>query len=217
MKCSVPECDREAQYKSVCLCQKHYFRKYRYGTTELVRKPSIGRKITPNGYVRVYVGTHILKTYGGYIFEHRKVAFEKYGINLPDCELCGIELNWNVCHIDHIDNDRQNNAPVNLRPLCRGCNTRREYPEAHTMKGNHAIEFMGMTLTANEWSKATNGYLSQGTIVRRIKSGMSPERALMSPKITHIGSNGFGVPYTHEGLIEIAKHYRTEAKKLSRL
>lgn len=185
MKCLVDECDREAQYKSHCLCQKHYFRKLRNGTTDLVRKPPAGRNVTPNGYVRVHVGSHQLNTNNGYIFEHRKVAFEKYGTSLPDCELCGAELNWDTCHIDHIDNDRQNNAPGNLRPLCRACNTFRDYPSRHSLQGNYCIEHEGQKKTANEWSRHPGVLVSGSTIARRLKSGMTVHEALFSPKKTH--------------------------------
>ena len=206
MQCSVEQCENPVRYKAACLCQKHYFRRMRYGTTDLVRKPACGRLTSPNGYSLVYVGPHHLKTNNGYLFEHRKVVFDKYGVNLPDCELCSKKLNWETCHVDHIDNNRKNNDPSNLRPLCSTCNTRREYPDAHTMKGNHAIDLDGVTLTANEWSRAGDGYLSHNAIVRRIKSGMTAEQALLTAKTTHKGD----VPYTRESLIEQARRIAKE-------
>ncbi len=211
MQCKVENCDRQVRYKAACLCQKHYFRVMRNGTTELSRKAQ-ERVIAPHGYVKVYVGSHLLGVNNGYIYEHRKVAFDKYGQTLPPCELCGKDLNWKTAHIDHKDNDKKNNNSENLRPLCCGCNTRRNYPEAHTIKGRHAIEFNGLILTANEWSRAIGGYLSHATIIRRIASGMTAEDALLTPKTTHKGE----VPYTKEGLQEIARHYNAEARRLKK-
>jgi hypothetical protein len=40
MECSVDGCGREAHYKEKALCQKHYFRQWRYGTVELTRSPA---------------------------------------------------------------------------------------------------------------------------------------------------------------------------------
>ena len=38
MKCCVEGCERDAHYKAAQLCQMHYFRQRRYGTTETVRR-----------------------------------------------------------------------------------------------------------------------------------------------------------------------------------
>ena len=34
MKCKVEGCDNVARYRVMCLCSKHYFRQWRYGTTD---------------------------------------------------------------------------------------------------------------------------------------------------------------------------------------
>lgn len=38
MKCCVEGCERDAHYKAAQLCQMHYFRQRRYGTTETVKR-----------------------------------------------------------------------------------------------------------------------------------------------------------------------------------
>lgn len=38
MKCIADDCNREAEYKEACLCQKHYFRVRRNGHTNLLEK-----------------------------------------------------------------------------------------------------------------------------------------------------------------------------------
>ena len=145
MLCSVEGCGREAEYKTAVLCQKHYFRIRRNGKIETLleekkRKLGYTRQYrvpfaSPRGnYQRLYEPDHPLRDKSGYVAEHRMIVFAKYGWDLPVCELCGVSLEWNTCHVDHIDNDPTNNKPENLRPLCRVCNTTRDYPERHTFK-----------------------------------------------------------------------------------
>lgn len=219
MQCSVEKCGREAMYKADVLCQKHYFRKIRNGTfqTKLeIKKLAQGFSRQPRitmpgrGYIRLYLPDHPLRDTQGYVSEHRKIMFDKIGYLLNACELCGKHQTWETVHIDHIDNDPKNNAPINLRPLCRSCNTRRNYPEYHTLKGSCAITLAGMTMTANEWSRVGKKYLSNTTIIRRIKSGMTAEQALLTPKTTHKNN----MPYTYEALIDLAKVYKTKTKVL---
>jgi len=215
MKCVAQDCDSEARYTSLCLCQKHYFRQWRYGTTELTRRAAQPRITMPGrGYQLVHDPKHPLAHKNGYVAEHRKIVFDRIGFSLCKCELCGAPESWDTVHIDHIDNDPKNNNPDNLRPLCRTCNTRRDYPEAHTFKGKHAVCIGSTTLTANEWGRLTGGFLSGSTIIRRIKSGMSHEAALMTEKSTH--GIGQKPSYTREALEEIAKHYRAEARKIAK-
>ncbi len=215
MQCSVEQCEKPVRYKAACLCQKHYFRQWRYGTTEtklqtkkrdlgFTRQPRVSMPV--RGYQRLYLPDHPLADTQGYVAEHRKVVFDRIGHSLHSCELCGKPETWATVHIDHIDNNPRNNDPANLRPLCRPCNTFRDYPERHTMKGNHAIELDGVTLTANEWSRAGGGYLSHNAIVCRIKSGMTAEQALLTPKTTHKG----GIPYTRKDLIEQARRLKKD-------
>jgi len=205
----------------MCLCQKHYFRQWRYGSTNTKREQKrmelgYSRKyrtqMDARGYQRLYEPNHPLADSEGGVYEHRKVVFDQIGFELKECELCSMPVNWKTVHIDHIDNNPKNNHPSNLRPLCRVCNTGRNYPEAHTFAGNTAITIGDVTLTAAEWSRVSGGFVTGSTIARRIKGGMSPEQALTSPKVTH--GKGMPPPYTREGLIELARHYREETRKL---
>lgn len=197
MKCSVAGCDRDAQYKEKRLCQKHYFRLRRNGDFELQldkKRRELGfsrvyRVTMPGkGYQRVYEPSHPLADKSGYVSEHRKVVYDRYGMELPDCEICGKPTHWDTCHIDHKDNDVTNNQEDNLRPLCRACNTFRDYPEQYTISGHYQITFDGKTMTPTEWSRDPRVSVSHRTIVLRKKRGMSDFDALFSPKITHNGN-----------------------------
>lgn len=196
MKCKIDGCDRNAHYKAAQLCQKHYFRIRRNGDIELVldrkkrltgfsRKPVV---VMPGkGYIYIYDPYHPLATSQGYVAEHRKVVFDRYGLELPDCEICGKPTNWETCHIDHIDCVVSNNAQENLRPVCRPCNTTRHYPEQHTIKGRIPVTYNGVTKTAHEWVRELGLNISSSTVRHRIEHGMTAEKALFGEKITHNG------------------------------
>jgi len=186
MICHFDGCNKKARSKSSGICEMHYYRMRRNGSYNLPHKEKPNETvISSNGYVRKYMENgHNLTNYK-WIYEHRLVAYEKYGDNLPDCELCGVQLGWSNAHIDHIDENKQNNNADNLRPLCSICNTRRNYPLEHLCSRKHPITFNGKTQTAAGWARENNVYVNSSTIHRRMKSGMSVEESLFSPPKTH--------------------------------
>lgn len=187
MKCKVDGCDRDAQYKSDQICQKHYFRMMRFGTFDLTRKAR-PRFLNPDGYALVHAPGHPLTQRNNYVFEHRKIVYDDIGDIVPDCELCGVSLNWNSARIDHIDRDIQNNDRSNLRPLCNTCNTWRDMPPSHTFSHTHSLTFEGKTDTAAGWGRDPRVKIAGATIIFRKRLGMSDFDALFSPKITHNGN-----------------------------
>lgn len=194
MKCKVADCNRDAMYKSVCMCQKHYFRVMRNGTLELKRDKKIRtlgysreykHQMPGRGYIRCYEPNHKLADTQGYVSEHRLIAYDKYGDSLPNCELCDKPLDWDNVHIDHKDNIAYNNTPSNIRPLCRICNTRRNRRKECFSANNYKLTFNGITQTPEEWSRSGSVFVTGSTIRRRLKLGMSEHDALFSAKKTH--------------------------------
>ncbi|WP_332847563.1 HNH endonuclease signature motif containing protein [Pseudomonas lactucae] len=167
----------------------HYFRVMRNGTTDKLPTSRQQRVITPNGYIRVYEPGHALADKGGYVFEHRHVMWAEVGPGCRDCELCGKHETWLTCHVDHIDENRQNNERSNLRILCRGCNTRRGFTQESyaSLTDIGLIEFEGVRKTATQWGEDPRVAVAGATVMRRKRSGMSDFEALFGRKITHNG------------------------------
>lgn len=180
LMCKVLDCSREAVYEKQQVCQKHYFRYMRYGTYDLTRKKAKYRIMTPNGYYKVYEPTYTrINPHNGYVWEHRKVLYDKHGDVVPPCELCGKILTWETCQTDHIDEDKTNNKPDNLRPTCVSCNTNRNervFPK---------YELDGKVLTISQWSKEPGVTCCRANIMRRLLRGMSFRDALYAKNLTH--------------------------------
>lgn len=189
MLCCVEECGREARYKEAVLCQRHYFRVRRAGTTDLVRKPGRPRYEDDRGYQFIHAPSHpLINKNQVYVPEHRAVLYEALGPGPMCCELCGKSLTWDTCDVDHIDENPRNNARDNLRPTCRQCNISRNPPPAYLSRKNAiAISFGGETKTPNEWAKDPRVNVSGGQIRHRKKAGMTDFDALFAPKVTHNG------------------------------
>ncbi|AUR82902.1 HNH nuclease [Vibrio phage 1.029.O._10N.261.55.A7] len=182
MACKIDGCGKDVRYKQSGVCQMHYFRMMRTGSYELTKR-QIETTVTPNGYARVHKPGHPLSVRGGYVFEHRYVLFEKHKGGDLKCEMCGADWLWRPYkdHVDHIDEDKLNNDPSNLRPLCNSCNTRRTKRIPHTEAGNNPIEFNGETKTAEEWSRDPICTVKGYTIRNRIKSGWSIYDSITKP------------------------------------
>lgn len=190
MKCSIDACENKAKYVNPPICQTHYHRMWRNGSYHLERKEA--RYITSNGYVVVSAPGHPLSRKSGYILEHRLVAYEKYNGSCPICEICGAQTSWDIYkfHVDHIDNNRQNNHPENLRLICNACNTKKDIDDDYYQKnGAFSLTINGKTMTARMWANQPGANFCSPSIKNRYKSGIPAWESVFGEKRTHKNKN----------------------------
>lgn len=126
--CSEPGCS--GKHVGQGLCAKHYSRLKRHGTTTpTLRRPN-GSGSLHSGYLKVRAAGHPLATRNGFVYAHRIALYDAIGPGDHKCFNCGTSVSWDKSFprsmkglvVDHIDHDRLNNAPANLRASCGPCN-----------------------------------------------------------------------------------------------
>ena len=181
MQCKIDGCCGVVKYKRDGVCQKHYFRKMRYGTYELTTTKKY-RLQNPAGYQKLYEPNHPLSNKDGYVYEHRMVYYNS-GKSVDNCAICNRDINWKTLHIDHIDKDVTNNNLDNLRPTCRNCNTFRDLKT--DILSNNVIECRGLKLTLAQWARRDDVEVAANTIRFRLMNGIAVEDAIFGKRKTH--------------------------------
>lgn len=121
--CSISACSNKVKNIGRMICAKHETRMIRTGDYTR-RKPTV-RTTRTNGYVVVKMPEHPLCQSSGWIFEHRMVAYTKYGAGQQECHWCGIRMPWDQMVVDHMNNVKSDNRPDNLVVTCNTCNRSR--------------------------------------------------------------------------------------------
>lgn len=121
--CSVEACNNKLKNTRTGHCSKHEARFRRTGDTKKIEKD---RRTDDRGYVSVRVGLeHPLSDRQGWTYEHRLVAYSKYGPEAHFCHWCGTSITWANNVVDHLDEVKANNDPDNLVSCCSRCNLAR--------------------------------------------------------------------------------------------
>lgn len=118
--CGIEGCDRRARSRTSGLCETHYLRLYRTGTTDA--KPPAYRYISGDGYVSLRDPRHPLATSDGTVREHRAVVYADIGQGPHPCFWCGTVMGWDAIVIDHLNEDKADNRRTNLVVSCNDCN-----------------------------------------------------------------------------------------------
>lgn len=173
--CSADGCEKPNRPGRSGLCEMHYMRMYRNGTLD--------KKITAKafehsgGYILIPARNHPLAKGDSHHYEHRIVYFDANGVGPFECHWCSKEVTWETLHIDHLDDDKKNNALANLVASCPVCNQARgQYKIQNTWRKKTGLTALGETLTMNEWAEKIG--VSRQSLIWRLKNGWTLEKAL---------------------------------------
>lgn len=117
--CTVQKCNNPATRVGHGLCENHYGRIRRTGNTET--KPRVLTQIA-NGYMMIKAEGHPMAAGNGFAFEHRIIAYEKYGPGEHQCHWCPKRLEWKDLVVDHLNEQKLDNRKENLVITCSPCN-----------------------------------------------------------------------------------------------
>lgn len=126
--CKVDGCGEISRSRWSMLCNKHYFRGRRTGSTaDRERQPP---SPTNHGYMAQNWKAHPASSKGGMLYEHRKVFYETFGPDGHSCFWCQVPLEWGgggtgKLHVDHLNGEKSDNQSSNLVPSCHRCNVNR--------------------------------------------------------------------------------------------
>lgn len=131
--CSVGGCCAVSRTAGGDLCETHYYRRRRTGTTD--DRPAAGTRVAVHGYAYRHDPSHELAPASGIVYEHRRVLFDAIGYGPHPCRWCGRPVDWRAGKrtargalvVDHVDGDKSNNDLSNLVPSCHGCNCTRGF------------------------------------------------------------------------------------------
>ena len=179
-KCGVNDCQNKANRVGAGLCEMHYARVRRHGSTDRLRPKD--RYIHSGGYIIVRAEGHPLAR-NNVVYEHRKVYYDAHGQGSLACHHCGAEVTWDTMHVDHINDVVTDNRLCNLVASCATCNQRRgveKMKKTMRTKVGKPITYDGQTLSLNQWADKLG--IPRPTLIHRIKRmGMTPEQAFSKP------------------------------------
>lgn len=183
-KCKVDGCDNEANRISSRLCEKHYMRVRRHGSTDKKSNVKPGKlEHVGGGYLLLYMPDHPLaRGCSPRVYEHRVIYYDHHGEGPFKCYHCGATQTWETMHVDHLDDNPKNNRIDNLACSCPTCNQSRgraKMTKTAQENSEWMIEFRGERLHVKEWADRLG--ISRNSLKDRIKK-WPLERAMTEPR-----------------------------------
>lgn len=131
LRCVVDGCDRESDGGACGLHAERLRKNGSYGPPHALRARNGAGCVMQSGYVILTGVKHPLAGSQGKVLVHRVVLYDAIGPGPHPCHWCGKPVDWtkgvtrDSLTVDHLDDDRSNNARENLVPSCNECNTTR--------------------------------------------------------------------------------------------
>lgn len=176
-KCKVDGCDMVANRTGAEMCEKHYMRQRRNGSTKTQYERAEEFFEQSGGYLLVKAKGHPRSIDGRRAYAHRVAFSDANGEGPFKCHWCGVTVTWADMHVDHLDDDKHNNDPRNLVASCPVCNQQRgHHKQVATNRAKTGLTYGGETLTLNEWAAKIG--VSRQSLIYRLKAGWPLERAL---------------------------------------
>lgn len=181
--CSVQGCAKPANRISANLCEMHYMRVRRNGSTD--RMPTHINEMLQHsgGYLLVYAPNHPLRAASPRVYEHRFVYYNANGAGPFNCYWCNKVVGWDDMHVDHLNSIVIDNCIDNLVASCPVCNQRRgnaKMRKSMRERSHRRYTAHGLTKCISEW--ATYLGLSRNTLEYRLGAGWSLDK-VFSPRI----------------------------------
>lgn len=181
--CSVEGCGKVAANLSCGYCDAHYARLRRTGRLEL----SVPAQIVDHshGYKLLYAPGHPLSpaSMQSRIYEHRAVYYATHGEGPFNCYHCGVEVTWSDMHVDHLNDQRDDNSVANLAASCPACNQQRgRWKMKRTLRArqSHHITWNGRTQSLPEWAEEIG--ISRQAFKNRLSAGWPIDRVMTEPR-----------------------------------
>lgn len=175
-ECRVAGCISVANRKGAGLCEKHYMRQRRHGSTDkaVVVKP--GLLTHSHGYKLAHAPDHALRRSSNRVYEHRVVYHAQHGDGPFSCHWCSVVVTWDDMHVDHLNDVKDDNGPDNLVASCATCNQKRGFDKmtaTHRLRSDRRYTAHGKTMCLIEWARHLN--LSRNAIEYRLDAGWKHE------------------------------------------
>lgn len=182
--CAVPGCEKPARSRSSGICEMHYYRQRRTGRLDLVPRARPETTAHTGGYLLLLAPGHPLETPGGNgrVYEHRTVYHAEHGEGPFRCHWCGKLVTWGDMHVDHLNDQPDDNRLENLVASCPACNQKRGVPKMRQVKrkSGRLLTAHGKTMCVSEWARELG--VSRAALQYRLENGWSVERALSEPR-----------------------------------
>lgn len=180
--CSVESCGKTARSRTAQLCEMHYARVRRHGSTDKKSNLKPGLLEHSGEYLLEHLPGHPLSRASKRVYQHRAVFHQHHGDGPFRCHWCSKPVTWDDMHVDHLNDQVQDNRIENLVASCPQCNQKRGLPKMrHAMKsGGHLVTAHGLTMCISDWSRRLG--LSRWTLISRLDKGMRPDQAMVSTR-----------------------------------